>query len=178
MTMPPAAHELYRRVQQAAEGTPYVVRETGTGFDVTLDIVDAQWFGVLNKAGLSKVYTHHVGVPEAGVYTVTDDSQTVEWVAGAPRTTGSAERVVGRVKEFGFEKVWAFDEHGDFGVQAEYRFDSEEGRQLLTAVADELGMRQQRGAAEKAGLVFAIIGGAGALVAVVVVLALALAGKL
>jgi hypothetical protein len=178
VTMPPAAHELYRRVQTAAEGTPYTVRETDTGFDVTLDIVDAQWFGLLNRAGLSKVYTHHVSVPETGVYSVTDESQTVEWVAGAPRTTGSSERVIGRVKEFGFEKVWAFDEHGDFGVQAEYRFNSEEGRQLLVGVADQLGMQQRRGAAEKTGLVFAVIGGVGALVAVVVVLALALAGRL
>ena len=178
MTMPAAAHELFRGVQAAAQGTPYRVVETDAGFDVTLDIVDAQWFGLLNKSGLSKVYTHHVSVPEPGVYSVTDDSRTVEWVAGVPQVTGSSERVVGRVKEFGFEKVWAFDEHGNFGVQAEYRFNSEEGRELLVAVADRLGMQQRRGAAEKTGLVFAVIGGVGALIAVVVVLAMALAGKL
>ena len=59
--MPAAAYEFHRRMQEVTEGTPYVVRETDAGFDVTLDIVDAQWFGILNKAGLSKVYTHHVG---------------------------------------------------------------------------------------------------------------------
>jgi hypothetical protein len=173
----PAAHEFFRRMQEVTEGTPYVVRETDTGFDVTLDVVDAQWYGILNKAGLQKVYTHHVSVPEPGVYSVTDDSRTVEWVAGVPRIAGSAERTVGRVKEFGFQKVWAFDEHGSFGVQADYRFNSEEGRQLLTGVADQLGLRQRRGAAERTGLVFAVVGGAGALLAVVVVLVFALTGR-
>ena len=175
--MPAAAYEFFRRMQEVTEGTPYVVRATDVGFDVTLDIVDAQWFGLFNTAGLQKVYTHHVAVPESGVYTVTDESQTIEWVAGAPRTAGSAERVHGRVKEFGVQKVWAFDAQGNFGVQADYRFNSEEGRDLLTGVAKQLGLEQQRGGAEKTGLVFAIIGGVGALVAVVAVLVTALLGK-
>jgi hypothetical protein len=176
VTVPAAAHEFFRRVQAVTEGTPYVVTETDEGFDVTLDIVDAQWFGLFNKASLEKVYVHHVAVPEPGTYTVTDDSRTLEWVAGAP-TLGSAERVYGRVKEFGVQKVWAFDARGDFGVHADYRFDSEEGRDLLTGVADQLGLEQRRGGAEKTGLVFAIVGGAGALLAIVVVLVMALLGK-
>ena len=175
--MSAAAHELQRAVEEATAGTPYVVRPTDAGFDVTLDVVDAQWYGILNKAGLQKVYTHHVAVPEAGVYTVTDESQTVEWVAGVPRTSGSVERVYGRVKEFGVQKVWAFDEHGRFGVQADYRFNSEEGRDLITGVAGQLGMKSQRGGAEKTGLVFAVIGGVGALVTAVVLIVAALMGK-
>ena len=172
-----AAYEFQRAVEEAAAGTPYVVRATDAGFDVTLDIVDAQWFGILNKAGLQKVYTHHVAVPEAGAYTVTDESQTIEWVAGVPRTSGSAERVYGRVKEFGVQKVWAFDEHGRFGVQADYRFNSEEGRDLITGVAGQLGLTSQRGGAEKTGLIFAVIGGVGALVTAVVLIVAALMGK-
>jgi hypothetical protein len=176
VTMPAAAHEFFRAVQAATEGTPYVVTETDEGFDVTLDIVDAQWFGLFNKASLQKVYVHHVAVPEPGTYTVTDDSRTVEWVAGSP-TMGSAERVYGRVKEFGVQKVWAFDAQGNFGVQADYRFNSEEGRDLLTGVADQLGLKQRRGGAEKTGLIFGVIGAAGALVAVVAVIIMALLGK-
>jgi len=175
--MPAAAREFSRRVQAVTEGTPYVVHETDQGFDVTLDIVDAQWFGIFDKAGLQKVYIHHVAMPEAGVYTVTDESRTVEWVAGTPRTTASAERVYGRVKEFGVQKVWAFDAQGDFGVQADYRFNSEEGRDLLRGVADQLGLEEKRGGVEKIGLVFGIIGGVGALAAIVVVVAMALMGK-
>lgn len=72
-------------VQQAAAGTPYVVSVTEGGFDVGLDIVDAQWFGLFNAAGLQKTYVHHVTMPTPGSYSITDDSRSVEWVAGTPR---------------------------------------------------------------------------------------------
>jgi hypothetical protein len=173
---PPAAHEFLRRVQEAASGTPYVVQETDTGFDVTLDIVDAQWFGLFNKAGLAKVYTHHVAVPETGVYTVTDDSRTVEWVAGTPRVAATAERQYGRVIELGAQKVWAFDEHGNFGVQADYRFSSEEGRELITGVADQLGLQLRRGGAEKAGLYVGVAAAIGSVIVLVVLLVAWLTG--
>lgn len=172
----PAAYEFFRRVQEAATDTPYAVTETDRGFDVSLDIVDAQWFGLFNKAGLQKLYIHHVAVPETGVYTVTDDSQTIEWVAGTPRTAGSAERVYGRVKEFGFKKVWAFDADGNFGVQAEYRFDSEEGRDLITGVADQLGLELRRGAAEKTGLYVGVTALVLSVIAGLVLAVFALAG--
>ncbi|MBA2954513.1 hypothetical protein GON03_09285 [Nocardioides sp. MAH-18] len=157
MTMPPEGYELFRRVQQAAEGTPYLVTETEKGFDVTLDVVDAQWFGLFNKAGLQKVYIHHVSFPRSGTYTITDDSRSVEWVAGVPELKASAERQYGRVIEFGAQKVWAFDERGHFGVRADYRFNSEEGRDLVTGVAEQLGLAQRRGAAEKTGITMAAI---------------------
>jgi hypothetical protein len=49
-----ARREFFEGVRRAAEGTPYVVTETENGFDVTLDIVAAQWFGLFNKAGLKR----------------------------------------------------------------------------------------------------------------------------
>lgn len=161
--MPPAGYELFRGVQEAAAGTPYVVTETDEGFDVTLNIVDAEWYGLFNKAGLEKVYIHHVAVPKTGVYTITDDSRTVEWVAGVPQLTASAQRQHGRVIEFGAQKVWAFDEQGHFGPQADYRFNSEEGRDLVTGVAEQLGLKQRRGGTEKIGLyvgIFALVAAA------------------
>lgn len=181
MTIPPSpshqqAAELFHRVQEAAQGTPYAVVRTERGFDVSLDVVDAQWYGLFNKAGLSKVYIHHVAVPDTGVYTVTDDSRTVEWVAGVPELKGSSERQYGRVIELGAQKVWAFDEHGRFGVQADYRFSSEEGRDLVTGIAQQLGLRLRRGAAEKAGIVMGLIGAVGAVITVVVLAIVALAG--
>lgn len=176
MTAPAAAYEFLRRVQAVTAGTPYVVQETDTGFDVTLDIVDAQWFGIFNKAGLAKVYTHHVAVPESGVYSVTDDSRTVEWVAGTPRVAASAERQYGRVIEVGAQKVWALDEHGNFGVQADYRFSSEEGRDLITGVADQLGLKQRRGGAEKAGLYVGVAAAIGSAIVLVLLLVAWLTG--
>lgn len=164
-------------VRQAAAGTPYVVTATDAGFDVTLDIVDAQWFGLFDKAGLDKVYIHHVAVADDGTYTVTDDSRTVEWVAGVPRASASAERVYGRVKEFGVQKVWALDEHGRFGPVVDFRFNSEEGRDLVKGVAQQLGLKEKRGAAERTGLVFALVAGVDSVITLLVLLVLALLGK-
>lgn len=178
MTPPAAAEEFRRAVEAAAAGTPYVVTPTEQGFDVALDIVDAQWFGLFNKAGLSKQYTHHVAVPGDGSYTITDDARTVEWVAGVPRVSGSVERQLGRVKEIGVQKVWALDEQGRFGPVVDFRFSSEEGRDLVTGVADQLGLGQRRGAAEKIGLGFALFSVVGLVVAGIVVAILALTGRL
>ena len=164
-------------VQQAASGTPYAVAATDAGFDVTLDIADAQWFGLFDKAGLTKVYVHHVAVGDDGTYTVTDDSRSVEWVAGVPRAAASAERVYGRVKEFGVQKVWALDEHGRFGPVVDFRFNSEEGRDLVKGVAQQLGLKEKRGAAERTGLIFALVAGVGAVITLVVLLVGALLGK-
>jgi hypothetical protein len=176
VTMAPEGYELFRRVQQAAEGTPYVVTETEKGFDVTLDVVDAQWYGLFNKAGLKKLFTHHVSVPESGTYSITDDARTVEWVAGTPRTGATAERQIGRIKEVGFQKIWAFDEHGRFGKVADYSFSSEEGRELITGIADAMGLQQRRGAAEKAGLTVGLLTLALLAIGGVVVLVLWLTG--
>ena len=143
--------EFFERVRAAADGTPYVVTSTPSGFDVTLDIVDARWFGVLNAAGIQRVFTHHVHV-EGDTYSITDESRSLEWVAGTPRLAARAEVTRGRVKEFGVQKVWAFDANGHFGVQAVYLFNSEEGRDLIEGVAQQLGLEQKRGTAEKIGL--------------------------
>lgn len=169
--------QFLREVRRAAEGTPYVVTKTDDGFDVTLDVVDAHWFGLYDAAGLRKVYVHHVTENGDGTYAVTDDSRTVEWEAGVPRLSASVERSRGRVKERSVEKVWAFNSDGDHGKVVDYRFDSEEGRTLIEDAADRLELTQRRGGAEKIGLVFALIGGVGAVLAVLAVLAMELLGS-
>jgi hypothetical protein len=131
--------EFFERVQEAAEGTPYVVTETADGFDVALHIVDAQWFGLFNKAGLQRLYIHHVKLAGDGAF-------------------------------------WAFDEHGRFGVQADYRFNSEEGRHLIEGVATQLGLEQRRGREEKIALFFGLFALGGIAIGGIVVGVLALLG--
>ncbi len=168
---------LYEGVRTASSGTPYAVQTTDDGFEVTLDVVDAEWYGVLNKAGLSKVWTWHVRV-DGDTYSITDESRTVEWVAGAPRIAGSVEVFKGRKIEFGSEKIWAFDEHGRFGRVADYKFDSREGRDLIEGVAGQLGMKQKRGPEERIALFFAALAIGGLVIGGIVVAVLALAGVL
>ncbi|WP_182525652.1 hypothetical protein [Nocardioides dongkuii] len=169
----PLAREFAAAVARTAEGTPYVVTPTETGFDVGIDIVDAQWFGVLNKSGLHKTFVHHVAVRESDrSFTITDESRTVEWVAGVPQLTGSVQVMKGRIKEFGARKVWAFDEHGSFGVQADFQFGSEEGRDLVVGVAQQLGLTSRRGTAEKVGLGMALFTVVGLLIGGIVAIVL------
>lgn len=170
--------DFFRNMQTAVEETPYVLTETERGLDLTLDIVDAKWYGLYFKEGLHRVYTYHVELPGDGTYTVTDDSRTVEWQAGVPTISGSVERTRGRVYDRSSEKVWALGEDFRPGKVVDYRFDSEEGRRLIRAVADRLGLKEKRGRDEKIGLYFAILGGAGALLTLVVLGVLALLDRL
>jgi hypothetical protein len=99
-----------------------------------------------------------------------------EAAAGTPRIAASGAVQKGRIIEFGTEKVWAFDEHGHFGVQADYHFNSEEGRQLIEGVAQQLGLEQRRGRAEKAGLYAGVFAIGGIVIAAIVLGVLALLG--
>ena len=168
--------EFLRQIRKSVKGTPYVVDETDEGFDLTLDIVDAKWFGLYHKEGLHRVHTYHVNVGRDGTYSITDDSQTVEWEAGVPTLSASVERTRGRVWERSTEKVWALGEDLRFGPVVDYKFNADEGRELIDAVAENLGLKQQRGRDEKIGLYVAIFAGVGALVTVIVLAVLALLG--
>ncbi|KRE98737.1 hypothetical protein ASG88_16965 [Nocardioides sp. Soil777] len=169
--------ELLGAVAAAAQGSPYAVTRTHEGFDVALDIADDHWWTLLGKAGLRKTYVHHVAAPGDGTFAVTDDSRTVEWVGGVPRLSAQAERVHGRVRELGVEKAWGVREDGTIGTVVDYRFSSAEGRDLVTAVAKQLGRTERRAPAEKIGLVFAGVALVGAVVTAVTLLILFFLGK-
>lgn len=47
-------------ITQLTQGSPYVVTATPHGCDVTLNLADQQWYGVMSKQGLPKTFTFHV----------------------------------------------------------------------------------------------------------------------
>lgn len=145
--------DFYQRVKGATYGTPYDVVPTETGFDVRLDLADAQWFGILSASGLKKAFVQHVKVTGPKSYTVTDDSQTVEWTASGPSRSGSMERQLGRQIEFGAAKIWGIRPDGSIGPVADYQFNSEEGRQLIDLVGEQMGLKSQLPASAKGGLI-------------------------
>ncbi|WP_114423441.1 hypothetical protein [Nocardioides houyundeii] len=151
----PVTDEFVRRVRDTTEGTPYVVTRTSSGFDLSLDVADAQWFGLFNRAGLRKVFVHHVKVT-SDTFSITDDSTEIRWEAGHPKIAGSASRSMGRSIEFGHEKIWAIRDDGTVGRVVDYKFDSEEGRDLITLIGKDLGLAAKAGGAEKIGLYAAL----------------------
>jgi hypothetical protein len=169
--------DLEARVRAAAEGTPYAVTSADGGFDVTLDLADAQWWGLFNRAGLQRSLRHEVRLRDDRTFTVTDVEQRVDWVAGVPTASASASTQRGRIWGGGAEKVWALDDDGHISAVVDYRFDASEGRQLVETAAQSLGLTQRRGTEERVGIGFAIVGGVGALVTVVVLLVLLALGR-
>lgn len=169
--------DLEARVRAAVEGTPYAVTKVEDGFDVTLDLADAQWWGLFDRAGLRRSLSHEVRLRDARTFTVTDVERRVDWVAGVPAASASASLKRGRFIGFGFEKVWALDDDGRISAVVDYRFDASEGRQLVETAAKSMGLIQRRGTEERIAIGFAIVGGVGAVITVVVLLVLLLLGK-
>lgn len=174
-------------VRTRAEGTPYVVEPTASGFDVRVEVADATWYAPMYEAGVRKVFTHHVALGEGDRYSVTDDGYEVEWQGGAESGAGGAprpvlraqaERQTGTVREFSFRKQYAWNEQGEYGEVVSYTFSSGEGNQLIRAAAEELGLKQTLPGTSKVALVIAVIGALGALVALVTLGLLALSGRL
>jgi hypothetical protein len=144
------------QVSRDAEGTPYVVTATAEGFDVGIDIVDARWYELYQKVGLSRTFVHHVAV-DGTTYTITDDSRTLEWEAGTPRLGATLERFSGRKVELSFQKTVAVSERGRVEKVVDYTFSSEEGRRLVKDAAKEQGLKEHMPLNAKIGLWVAIV---------------------
>lgn len=170
------AARLLERVRSAVEGTPYVVRETDEGFDVSLDL-SARWSSTLREEGVRTTCIHHVSFPRPGTYSVTDDVREIDWEAGVARLAARGSRTTGRVHEKGFEKTYVFDRRTfRFRQVSAQSFDTGQGRTMIDAAAVGLGLRSRRSSSEVIGIVMASIAALGALVTMVVLIVGALLG--
>lgn len=155
--------ELITHLRAAAAATPYAVRETPHGFDLTIDVADAQWLTIFKAHGLKKVFTHKVRLNEAAKsMTITDVSNTFSWSGGgsSPRLNVSASTQRGRVYEKSFRKEFGVDiRSGEVGAVVDYSFDATAGRDLVRDVAKAQGWTEKMGGTQKG----AVILGAGTL---------------
>lgn len=176
---PGPAAELYARVQAATEGTPYAVTLTPNGFDVTVDIDVPQWRTLLYSEKVQKVFTYHVSVDgQNKKIAITDELYELEWSAGVgssglgqipvPHLRASASKQYGRIWHKSSYKTMEIGHDESSDAVRQYKFSSEEGRRLIREPAKELGWTEVRGRTEKIGIVVAIIGGVGAVVALLV----------
>ena len=157
--------ELVAAVRARTEGTPYVLTETDTGFDVQIDVEDASWYAVAYKQHLSKTWVYRVKFEKGDkTLSITDDVRDVQWRAGVAASGGVPTPVLsvsksgdkGRFEVKSFRKTYAVDEQGHYGKVVDFHFTSSEGRDLIRGPARELGWTERRGGYERIGLYVAV----------------------
>lgn len=90
-------------------------------------IVDATWYEIFAKAGLTKVAQVLMRLdPAEHEVRATDKEWTVQWRAGTPELSLEAEGFRGQQKSMEFGKAYAFTEHGEYGEVYNYHFDTDE----------------------------------------------------
>ncbi len=122
------------------DSAPFVVREGGPeGADLVAEwrIVDAKWYEIFAKAGLKKGAQVLLRLDaEAGEVRAVQRDYTVEWRAGVPTASFSAEAFRGQKVEMSFGTGFAFREEDlRFGKVYEYRFRTSELKDPLREVA-------------------------------------------
>lgn len=123
---------------------PFLVRDGAPeGVDLVAEwrIVEARWYEIFAKAGLSKVFKVLMKVDEAsGEVRAVDQEWTVAWRAGMPSLSLSAQAFRGQKTEISFGTAYAFKEDlSGWGKVYEYRFKTSEIKDPLIAVAQHHG---------------------------------------
>ncbi len=166
------ALELYTRVQAAAANGHYTATPTADGFEVSIDLRVPQWSSLLLQRRVKRVLTHRVSLdPPNRRLTITDVLREVQWTSVGGVVLGRSIKVDrGRVWHKSKTVTIGKRDDGRLGVVDQDTFSSEEGRRLITDAARALGWTQRAGWQAKAGLIAGLVGGVGALVAVLLAL--------
>lgn len=143
-------------VAAAAEGTPYTVIDTKRGFDVKLDIVNAQWWELYGRAGLDSSFRWRVREHDT-YFTITERQIKMKWSAGVPRFAFSLDMQGGRIPSFSRQIIWALSDRGRIEPVVNYRFNSKEGRDLIRMVARQQGLKERWPWALNLAAVFVLI---------------------
>jgi len=122
---------------------PFIVRDGAPeNVDVVAEwrIVDARWYEIFAKAGLTKVFKILIKLDEqASEVRAVDQEWSVEWRAGVPSLSLSAEAFRGQKVEMSFGTAFAFKETLEYGKVYEYRFKTSEIKDPLIATAQKSG---------------------------------------
>ncbi|MCD6343993.1 MAG: hypothetical protein J7M17_00100 [Anaerolineae bacterium] len=102
-------------------------REKGVDLIAEWKIVDAQWYEIFAKAGIKKVFRIYLKLdPQKHEVRAGDREYTVEWRAGIPTLSISAEFFKGQKQEVEFGTAYAFKENLAPGQVYKYRFATNE----------------------------------------------------
>ncbi|MBY6414243.1 hypothetical protein HQ346_21330 [Rhodococcus sp. BP-252] len=109
---------------------PFVIRDgSAEGVDLVAEwrIVDARWYEIFAKASLSKVFRILLKLdPATDEVRGVDEEWAVEWRAGVPSLTASAEKFRGQKSSVQFGTAYAFTEQLEYGQVYNYRFSTGE----------------------------------------------------
>ncbi len=90
-------------------------------------IVDATWYEIFAKANLSKVFRIYIKFDAAKhELRAKDEEFTVQWKAGVPSLSVSAQKFQGQVTSMEFGTAYAFTEELAPGKVYQYRFNTNE----------------------------------------------------
>lgn len=126
------------------ETAPFIIRD---GAPETVDlvaewkIVDARWYEIFAKAGLTKVFKVLMKFDEAnGEVRAVDQEWSVEWRAGIPALSLAASAFRGQKTEISFGTAYAFRENDlSFGKVYDYKFSTGEIKDPLVAITQQHG---------------------------------------
>lgn len=145
-------------VVAATQGTPYTVAETKKGFVVKLDLANAQWWGLFNRAGLRTSFSWKVTeCARKKSFTIFDRKIRVTWSAGVPGFSGQWQGQGGRIPTLTREKIWALSDRGRIEPVVDYRLNSREGRDLIRMVAKQQGYKERLPLSLKGALFMALL---------------------
>ena len=167
------------RSEYAPGDVPFVVHDKGGGLVISHDLIDAKWIALFGKAGLKETYDIILRFDEKRktVFT-TQETKAIAWNAGLPVLTARASYFRGQKWEWKSEKAVGLGDDRTIGTI--YDIDISYHGMLdgpLKTLVESAGWRLERDwndPVTKGALVMGLIGGAGALIAVVALVALLL----
>jgi hypothetical protein len=103
-------------------------------------IVDAKWYEIFAKAGLKKVFRIYMKFDEAKKHVrAKDEEYTVEWRAGVPSLSMSANKFQGQKTSIEFGTAYAFTEELKPGQVYKYRFSTGEMKKPIQEAIEACG---------------------------------------
>ena len=112
----------------------HIVDGKSEGVDLIAEwrIVDAQWYEIFAKAGLSKVFRIYLKLDEAEKTVRAQDREyEIAWSAGVPKMSLSVKSFKGQSQSVEFGQAYGFTETGTLGEIYNYKFNTGEIKKPL-----------------------------------------------
>ena len=124
---------------------PYrIIEGTTHGVDLIAEwkIVDAEWYGIFEKAGLEKVFQIRMKLDDAKKQVRAKDYEySIEWEAGIPALSLTVSGFQGQTTSVQFGTGYAFTEELKPGQVYKYRFSTNEIKNPIKKVIADCGWK-------------------------------------